>query len=260
MTGEVHTVEAGDDGAADVVPDAEDGAGDDGHGIGGKVEGGQAGGESAVLHAHLDAQGAALGCGKVQQAGNEIAHGEPSDVVEHDHGDDEQSAGHQALGAGGNDDEHDGANGDGRQGRQIGRGLLRLPWPQPFHQQADDDGQYDHPEDAEEHGGHIDIDRLARQEPDEQGREHWCQECGDARHADTQGQVATGQIGDDIRRRAAGTAAHEHHTDGEGLVKLEQPRQRPSQQRHHGELRRTTDKHVSWAAEHHAEVIKACRT
>ena len=37
VTGEVHTVETGDDGAADVVPDAEDGTGDDGHIVGNQL-------------------------------------------------------------------------------------------------------------------------------------------------------------------------------------------------------------------------------
>ena len=46
------------------MPHTEHGTGDGDHGIGGEVERGEAGGQSAVLHAHLDADGAALGIGQ----------------------------------------------------------------------------------------------------------------------------------------------------------------------------------------------------
>ena len=47
-------VYSGDDSTADVVPHAEDGAGDGGHGIGSEMECGQRRGEARVLHAYLD--------------------------------------------------------------------------------------------------------------------------------------------------------------------------------------------------------------
>ena len=53
-------VYSGDDSTADVVPHAEDGTRDGGHGIGGEVERGQRRGEAGVLHAHLDGDGSLL--------------------------------------------------------------------------------------------------------------------------------------------------------------------------------------------------------
>ena len=59
--------QSGEDGAADAVPGAGDGAGQDGEGLCGKEGAGKHGGQSGVLHAHLDGDGALLGLVEFRQ-------------------------------------------------------------------------------------------------------------------------------------------------------------------------------------------------
>ena len=75
-------IQAGNDGAADVVPHAEDGTRDGGHRIGGEVECSETGGKTRVLHAHLDADSLTFGSRKAQQATYQIAYRKSAKVVE----------------------------------------------------------------------------------------------------------------------------------------------------------------------------------
>ena len=163
------------------------------------------------------------------------------------------------MGTRGNDDQHDGGDGQRRQRRQIGRCLLCEPGPQPLHHQSYGNGRDDHPEDAQKHGRHVYVDRLARQQPHQQRSHDGSQQRGDARHTDAQCQVATRQIGDDVRCRTAGAAAHQYDAHRQRLVEPERLRQRPRQQRHYRELCQAAHQHVLRTAEHHAEVVPAQR-
>ena len=238
------------------MPDAEKGAGDGGEGVGGEVEVGEGGGQAAVLHTDFDADGAALGGQEVEGPADQVADAEAAEVVEHDDQQDDPAAVKQFVGVGSNDDEDDGANGQGRQGRQVICGAFGRPGPKPLHDQAQGDGQDDHPEDAQQHSEDIDIDRLPRQQPDQQRRQHGGQEGRCGRHPDGKRQVALGQIGDDVRGRAARAAPHEDDTDGERRIQPENPCQCKRQERHHRELRQAADDDVPGAGKHHAEVFR----
>ena len=89
------------------MPYAEEGARDCGQRVGGKVDCGQAAGQSRVLHTHLDGDGSLLGFRQLEQSSYQIAAAESAEVVENDYQDDHQSTGQQFAGIGTNDDGHD---------------------------------------------------------------------------------------------------------------------------------------------------------
>ena len=71
-------IDAGENGARDAVPHTGDGAGQHREGLGGEEVGGEVGGETGVLHAHLDADGALLRHVEVAEA----AGGPPQEVAQ----------------------------------------------------------------------------------------------------------------------------------------------------------------------------------
>ena len=83
-----------------------------------KVSSGQRGGQTGVLHTDLDGNCTALGGIQLQQLAHAKAGEVAQQVVQDDHGQDQQTAGHD-LGRvcrnNGADDEHDGGGGDQRQ-------------------------------------------------------------------------------------------------------------------------------------------------
>lgn len=218
------------------------------------MEGGQAAGQAGVLHAHLDGDGTTLGLRQAEHSAHKMAQGQATDVVEHDDKDDGETSSQELRGIGGDDDGHDEGYSHGGEGGQVVGDPTGEQGPPPLHHQADDNGHDDHPQDAEHHAGDVDIDALAGQQPREQGREQGRQQGGDARHAYGQGQVATGQVGDDVGGGATRAAAHEHHAQGQRLVEREEARQQPGQQGHDGELGQAAGDDVTRPAEHDAEV------
>ena len=181
--------------------------------------------------------------------------------MKHDNQDDNHSTRQQFVGTGRDDNEHNRSDRNRRQGRQIGSDALSLSRPQPLNQKTSDYRQDHYPEDTQEHGSHININGLARQEPYEQWRQHRSQQRGDTRHADTQGKVALGQIGNDIRSSASRTTAHKNHTHRESFVEGEDMGQRISQQGHDRELGGTSQDNITRATEHHTEIIPSqCQT
>ena len=77
----------GEDGAADGVPRAGDGAGKHGERLlGGKESAGENGGQTSVLHTHFDADGAFLGCVETRQSASTIAEHIAQRVVAEHHG------------------------------------------------------------------------------------------------------------------------------------------------------------------------------
>ena len=93
------------------------------------MESGEAGGEAAVLHAHLYADGFTL-CGRqAQQTADEPAQSQAAEVVKYDYADDDHSAEQQLRGVGGDDYQYDEGDGKRRKGGQVGRGLVGELWP-----------------------------------------------------------------------------------------------------------------------------------
>ena len=97
------------------------------------MERGEAGGKAGVLHAHLDADGAALGIGKAQQTSDEPAQAQAAEVVEHHHEDDDHATREQLLRVGPDDDSHNHRNGNRGDSREIINGLLRELWPKALY-------------------------------------------------------------------------------------------------------------------------------
>ena len=110
--------EVGEDGTGNVMPHREHGAGDGCQRILCKVGGSQRGGQTGVLHSDLDGNCTALGGIQLQQLTHAKAGEVAQQVVQDDHGKDQQAAGHDLGGVCGHnsaDDEHDGGGGDQRQ-------------------------------------------------------------------------------------------------------------------------------------------------
>ena len=86
MTAVVVHEDAGEDSAGDAVPCAADGARKDGEGLRGEEGGGEDGGKSGVLHAHLDGDGAALRGGEAGEGAGGPAQGVAQRVMAEDDG------------------------------------------------------------------------------------------------------------------------------------------------------------------------------
>ena len=69
-----------------------------------------------------------------------------------------------------NDNGNNRGNGYRRERRQIIRCPLCELGPEPFHNQSDDDRQYDYPENAQQHTYHVDVDTFPCQRPRQQRR------------------------------------------------------------------------------------------
>ena len=83
-----------------------------------KMGSGQRSGQTGVLHTDLDGNCTALGGIQLQQLAHAKAGEVAQQVVQDDHGQDQQAAGHDLSGVCGHngaDDEHDGSGGDQRQ-------------------------------------------------------------------------------------------------------------------------------------------------
>ena len=79
-------IDASQDGARNAVPGATNGTRKDGKWLGGKEVSGQDGGKTGVLHSHLDADGALLGCVEASQLTGQPAEAIAQGVVAEDDG------------------------------------------------------------------------------------------------------------------------------------------------------------------------------
>ena len=238
------------------MPHREHSAGDGCQRILCKVGSGQRGGQTGVLHTDLDGDRAALGGIQLQQLAHTEAGEVAQQVVQDDHGKDQQAAGHDLGGVcrnNGADDEHDGGGGDQR---QHADGVLSEGVEEVVDHKAQCDGHQHYFDDGQEHIYRIHIHALAGIQQGEQGSQDGCQHGGNGSHTNGQCNVALGQIGHHVRGGAAGAGTHKDDADSQLGGQVEQLRQRPCKEGHQGELRNATDDHVFRAAEHHLEVLR----
>ena len=143
------------------MPHREHSAGDGCQRILCKVGSGQRGGKTGVLHTHLDGDCAALGGIQLQQLAHAKTGKVAKQVVQDDHGKDQQAAGHDLGGVCGHnsaDDEHDGGGGDQRQHPD---GVLGEGMEEVVDHKAQCDGNQHHLDDGQEHIYRVHIHALA---------------------------------------------------------------------------------------------------
>ena len=238
------------------MPHREHSAGDGCQRILCKVGGSQRGGQTGVLHTDLDGNCTALGGIQLQQLAHAKAGEVAQQVVQDDHGKDQQAAGHDLSGVGrhnGADDQHDGGGGDQRQHPDgvLGEGVEEV-----VDHKAQCDGHQHHLDDGQEHIYRVHIHALAGIQQGEQRGEEGCQHGGNGSHANGQCNVALGQIGHHVRGSAAGAGAHKDDADGKLGGQVEQLGQRPCKEGHQGELCNAADDHVLRAAEYNLEILR----
>ena len=246
--------EVGQDRAGDVVPHGEHGAGDGGQRILSKVGGRQAGGQAGVLHTDLNGDGAALAAAQMQGLAHGKTGGVAQQVVQDDHGHDQQAAGEDFGGVGGNHGRHDGHDGGGGDQRQNPNGVLGELMEEVVDDKAQSDGNQNHLHDGEEHTHHVHVHALARIQQGEQRGEEGSQDGGYGGHADGQGHIALGQVGHHVGGGAAGAGAHQDDAHSQLSRQVEQLGEQEGQERHQGELGNAAHDHVLGAAEHNLEV------
>ena len=195
------------------MPHREHSAGDGCQRILCKVGSGQRGGQTGVLHTDLDGDRAALGGIQLQQLAHAKAGEVAQQVVQDDHGKDQQAAGHDlggVCGHNGADDEHDGSGGDQR---QHADGVLGKGMEEVVDHKAQCDGHQHHLDDGQEHIYRVHIHALAGIQQGEQRGEEGRQHGGNCGHANGQCNVALGQIGHHVRGGAAGAGTHKDDAD-----------------------------------------------
>ena len=237
------------------MPHGEHSAGDGGQRVLCKVGSRQAGGQAGVLHTDLDGDGAALGGIQLQGLAHGVAGQVAQQVVQDDHDQDQQAAGHDLGTVGGDhgaDDQHDGSG--GHQG-QHADGFLGELMEEVVHHKAQCDGHQHHLDDGHEHAHGVHIHALAGVQQGEQRGEDGSQHGGNSGHANGQGHVALGKIGHHVGRSAAGAGAHQNDADGQLGGQVEHHGQHPCQEGHEGELCHAAYDDVLRAAEHHLEII-----
>ena len=79
------------------------------------------------------------------------------------------------------------------------------------------------------------------------------------RHRDAQGKVRTCEIGEEIRRSAAGGRPHDDESDGDRRGEIENPGDREGRRRHPDELAREADREGSGFGEHLGETFSGER-
>ena len=119
--------------------------------------------------------------------------------MQHHDEDDEQTAGKQLRNVGTDDDTDNQRNHHRGEGGQKCYHPLCLLGEQLLEDKAEDNGQDDHLDDAEEHAEGIDMDTLTGIEQGEQWREGRGQHRADRCYAHRQRKVALGKIGHDVR-------------------------------------------------------------
>src|SRR5690606_29736417 len=236
-----------------VVPDAEDGAGQGGDRI--EVGGGQGDGQTGILHSHLHRDGPAARLVLPEKAGGEIPQGQPGQVVQH-HRHEDDRGGQQLIGpvcddAG--DDGDDGEDGDGRQG---GRRLLHGDREKAFDQDSQDDGHDHHLHDGLEQGPGFDGQPPIGQKQHQQRSENGSKQRGDGRNDDRKGHVPPGQVDDDVGGGSAGACSHQNHSRGQIRGQPEQQGDQEGRSGHDDVLGGDADQNRNGLLQDEAEIIR----
>ncbi len=239
------------------MPDAEDGTWHGGHRR--EICGGERGAEAAVLHADFDGQRLALVEIEAERLCGEEAEQIAEAVVQDDDCEDQKAGlgdGTLAGADNGRHDQHDADHADKRQGRHglFDQARQHLLCQEAQRQRQDDDLQDTH---EHRHGVHRQI--LAGEHPDEEGRDDRRGQRGDAGAGDAQRDVALGEIGHHVARRAAGAAADENDAGRDFRRHRDEHGQEQSERRHDDEVRDDADRDLDRAAAQFTEVIDGDR-
>ena len=234
---------AGQDGAGDVVPHGEEGGRHGSEWVG--CEGGQGQGcaQSGVLHADFEGDGLllcvaeALRVDLVHQLGEAEAQRVAAQVVQDDHRDGHQGAGHEQLRTvGGNDHADDKQNSHLRNDRQGDRNLLDLLAEDHVADHTEGDREEHHLDGVEEQGlsrhGHVlRSEQLHQQRNHERGAQG-----GEDADGDIEGHVTTGQVAHHVGGGARRAAADENHAHGQRAGQVEDRAQGHGDERHDDEV------------------------
>ena len=176
------------------------------------------------------------------------------DVVTGDDEENQRACGQDRRGGRGHDGEDHVADAENRDPRHSRQDPLDGSPEQKAHEQAADDGDEHHRDDAPGHGAGIDGHVLTGEPPGEQ-RGHDRGEQGRYRgHRDAEGDVAPGEVGDDIGGGAARRAPDENDPRGECRGEPEALDEQPGQRRHDGELGDDADQDRQRPPRHEGEV------
>ena len=257
--------ESGEDGAADGVPGATDGAGEHRERLGSEESAGKDGGQTSVLHAYLDRDGALLGSVETGQTTGCVAEDIAQRVVAEHYGEgpeeEHQSTGHEIVVDGRYDASHDACQTDDAQtghqrlddGETLALGVSVVEEAADAHR----DDRYD--EDVEEHADGINLDDLASRQLHEQGRHHRGEEGRGAGHTHGERHVAVTEIRHDIARHTARTATHQQDAQCQGWFQVEHMHQQIGHTGHDEELRTGTDEDIQRALGQDAEIVSGQR-
>lgn len=209
----------GEDGAADGMPGAADGAWDDGQRTADSKEGGcKYRSKTSILHTYLDRDGALLGSRETTQATDGIAKEIATAVVaqhndEH-HSEEQQTFHHEFILYGCHDSTYDTC-----QTKNTEAGHYRLCLleplslaPEEISEETDSYRYEGDNEDVEEHSEGIDLYLFTSKPENEQWGDNGCKECRNGGHAYREGDVALAKVGHDIARHSSRTAANEDDT------------------------------------------------
>lgn len=247
------------DGAGNVVPDAEDRAGNRGERERRERGRGKARSEAGVLHTDFYSDSLLLGKRQAEHASDAVAERIAEEVVQDDDDEDYQTGRHDALRVRGDDggDYHD-YRGDGDERQYLDRLLRRLAEELVDYEarayREDDDLHY-----RNEHRHHVDVDRLFKKQVGERRGDDRGEDGRDARHTDGERDVALAEVGHDVRRGAAGAGADEDDADEQRVVELEELAEREGEERHDGELRDEADDYIARALKDDGEVRRLHR-
>ncbi len=121
-------------------------------------------------------------------------------------------------------------------------------------EEADSDRSDDDIEDAQEHAEGVDVDESADREPYEQRSQEGCENSRGNSHADREGEVSTGEEGDNIGGRPARAAADEDHADSQFRREIENLSQGEGEGWHDNKLSAAADDDVARSREDNLEV------
>ena len=217
--------------------------------------GSQRGGQTGVLHADLDGDGAALGLVQLQQLSYHIAQQISQHVVQDDNHDNQQTGGHQVRGVRGYYGCHDRHDRQGRNQRQNLYHRLGEFLEEMVNQEAQHDGQDHNLYDGKEHAPDIHVYRLSGVEIGQSRGQERRQNRGTCRHSYGKGHITLGEIGHHVGRGSSGAGAYQDDADGQLRAQAEHLGKGKGQKRHDGKLRAAADDDVLGAAEHDLEVM-----
>lgn len=119
---------------------------------------------------------------------------------------------------------------------------------------TDEQRQEHHLHDGHHHGHEIDIDPGTGNEPHQEWRDKWRKDGIHHRHGYRKSDVGFGDVGNDIRSRAAGAAADQDDADRDFRRKGEEMNQCESSGRHDDELQHRADCYILRLLEYILEI------